>query len=459
MTRTNDSLINLAAGLGAAKDRRATTSFGQLALDRVTLEALYRNDWVAGKVVDLPAEDMMRKWRCLSAESLGEKRLREIEQSEAELGLRDKFDEALRWARLFGGAAIVIGIEGDNPGEPLDIKKIKRGSLAYMHVFDRYDISPGPTNTDPKARNYRFPETYTLSGDTTPIHHTRILKFDGRKLPYRTRLTTQYWGGSYVEHVYEALLHSQGTTAAVAALPYKAVVDIIKVADFCDACAVGGQSVEDLTARFATADAIKSVLNAVVIDKDREEISQQVINFTSLSDIVQRFLYIVAAASDIPATRFLGESAPGLNATGEREIQTYYDMIAAQQESLLRPLLKKFDEIHLRSLFGAMPDDFSFDFEDLWELSATEQATVDLQRAQRDQIYLNTGVLLPSIVVDQLRRDGTYAVIPDDYAEELAEIEEEEKNAPEPVAPVAPVPPGAQLEQQPAEEENPAEEL
>jgi phage-related protein (TIGR01555 family) len=458
---SEDSIVNLIAGLNTAKDKRVHSNFAERILDYGTLEAMYRNDWVSGKVVDLPVQDATRKWRQIVSESLDAEKLEEVKKSEQKLGFRRAIREAMLWARLYGGSAILLGVDDRaNVSEPLDPESIQPGALKYIHVFDRHDLHVASVNTtDPHSEFFRKPETYTIAGSQIPVHASRMLIFDGRPLPWRIRERNDYWGESYVAHVYDAILHSQGTVSAIAALPYKAVVDVISISGFFASIAAGGKSINDYIQRFQAADQIKSINNALVIDKDKEELGQQSIQFTGLSDIIQRFMNIVAAASDIPATRFLGESAPGLNSAGQMELTNYYDSISDLQESGLRDTLEKWDEIHVRSVLGEMPEDWQFYFEPLWQATELEQAQTELTRAQRDQTYLQNGVVLPSHVANQLKLDGTYETLDTDFLEVIEEIDEEDqkdsleaaKNKEEPEAP-------EQGNEEPEVPENPEQE-
>jgi len=47
-----DSLSNLAASLGAGKDKAASDGFVLYGLDRGQIGAIYRGDWLARKVVE-----------------------------------------------------------------------------------------------------------------------------------------------------------------------------------------------------------------------------------------------------------------------------------------------------------------------------------------------------------------------------------------------------------------------
>ena len=53
-----DSLSNLAASLGAGKDKAAHDAFTVFDLGRAQIEAMYRGDWLARKVVDIVPQDL-----------------------------------------------------------------------------------------------------------------------------------------------------------------------------------------------------------------------------------------------------------------------------------------------------------------------------------------------------------------------------------------------------------------
>ncbi|XDQ90317.1 DUF1073 domain-containing protein (plasmid) [Xylella fastidiosa subsp. pauca] len=90
-----DNLQNLVAGLG---DQRDKMSYGRYLLprviDRVELEAMYRTNWLARKVVDIPATDMTREWvtlqTCMQADAL--EPMYRLEQA---LNVRAKVRDAL----------------------------------------------------------------------------------------------------------------------------------------------------------------------------------------------------------------------------------------------------------------------------------------------------------------------------------------------------------------------------
>ena len=58
-----DSLLNVVTGIGTAKDPRTSTRYHLHLLEKNVLEHMYRGDWMARRLADLPAHDATREWR------------------------------------------------------------------------------------------------------------------------------------------------------------------------------------------------------------------------------------------------------------------------------------------------------------------------------------------------------------------------------------------------------------
>jgi hypothetical protein len=106
-------------------------------------------------------------------------------------------------------------------------------------------------------------------------------------------------------------------------------------------------------------------------------------------------------------------------------------MIAAKQESDLRCKLEYLDAVLVRSALGVMPDDYRFDFNSLWQMTDAEVSDIQHKNAQRDLIYMDSGVISKSTVAKDLKEQGTYKNLTD---EEIEAVELEENAEPEPEA-------------------------
>jgi phage-related protein (TIGR01555 family) len=423
MTRqpVGDGLENVVAGLGTDRDKRSYSVWADpRILTRQELENMYRGSWLAKKIVNAVADDMTREWLHVTFD--GEELGTTIEQAEKRFALKRKTNEALKWSRLYGGAVIIIGTRDRNLAKPLDVKNVRKGDLRYLHVVDRWRLSPaGSLNRDLESPNFGMPDSYVLAESTVQVHHTRVLRFNGEKLPYFAWLRNAMWDDSVLQHVMDSLMNCDTTTQAIATMMFESNVDVVKSEGLADVLArKDGEAV--LTKRFQVAALLKSFNRMLLLD-GTESYEKKQNSFANLDKVIQQFMIDVSGAADIPMTRLFGTSATGMNATGDNDVRNYYDMVSAKQEAELRPQLEYLYEVLVRSELGHMPEDFRFDFNPLWQLSETEQATVEKTRAERDQVYLNAGVVTEALVARELKERGTYRNMTDDdieLAEELS---------------------------------------
>ena len=206
---------------------------------------------------------------------------------------------------------------------------------------------------------------------------------------------------------------------------YETNVDIMKVKGLMNYLQTA-EGEKLIRKRFALAGVLKSFNNMMLLDTE-EEFQNKTNTFSGLPDLIDRFSQILSAATDIPATRLLGSSASGMNATGEGDLKNYYDMIRSKQNFTYKPQLDYFDQIMIMSLRLKPEDDYKYKFNSLFQLSDKEQADLDYTKSQRDQIYLDRDVVSPSIVAKDLQQADTYTNLDDDYIKELEDAEDEEE--------------------------------
>jgi hypothetical protein len=119
-----------------------------------------------------------------------------------------------------------------------------------------------------------------------------------------------------------------------------------------------------------------------------DEFSRTSVNFSGVPDLMNRFSERLAMASGISVTRFLGKSASGLNATGEGDHRNDVKSAYTRQMNILAPFYSWVDEIISRSARTAIPD---YVFPPLFELSETDTAKIDLERARSAKLMVDLG--------------------------------------------------------------------
>jgi phage-related protein (TIGR01555 family) len=427
-----DNFTNFITGLGTSKDPTTATTYVYQELDRNQLEQAYRGNWIARRVINAPAEDATVEWRHWNA---ARDDIDTIEELEKTLSIQRKMKQALTRARLYGGAALVMGVDQGNTDEPLDLDAVGEGDLKWVVVMNRYELSAGPRIFDVESPWYTRPEYYTVSTPTVGLdnrskgrevmgmarmHPSRVIEFHGNELPdWRLAPMGGGWGDSVLQAMDETLKDWGMTLGGIANMVNDAKMDVIKLPNF-SKLIVEEKYRNNLFKRFSAANQAKSTINSLIMDKD-EEWERISTSFAGLPQILMALMPIVSAAGGIPVSRLMGQ-APGKGLSqatsgGESDLYNYYDEISAQQKTEYSPALVPLDQCLIRSAIGDYDPSIYYDWAPLYKPDPKDVSAVQYQKAQMTQIYVNTGLInedaMRQAVVNQMIEDGTYVGLDD----------------------------------------------
>lgn len=407
-----DSLVNWLSGLGTSKDKATHNQFSMTFLTKAQQDLAYRSDWIARKCVDIPAKDMTRAWRSWQAEPDD---ISAIEDVEKEVKLQLRMRQGIQKARLYGGAALIIGLD-DSAGPqnmPLNLDSVGLDSLQYVHAVSRWELTAGDLQPDIAENNYMEPMFYTRmlqDGSRIEIHSSRVVRLLGNEVLDPALRDTQGWADSVLQAVNDAVRAASATISNVAGLVEEAKFDIIKLPEMMKNFTTQGYE-DRLTRRFTFANAAKSNINALLMDKE-EEWDRVETNFAGLPDIVKLYLLIASGAVDIPATRMLGQSPTGMNSTGDSDTRNYYDMLGSEQQTTIQPALSVLDEVIIRSATGIRDDAIFYNWNPLWQMDDLQKATMVKTYTDVFTADVNSGLLNPDALrearVNQLIEFGVY---------------------------------------------------
>ena len=379
---TTDSLRNVVANLGTPRDKASSSKFVFVQHQDNELISAYRGAWLPRAVVDIPAEDATRKWRQWKAEA---PQIEAIEALEKRLGVSRKVEEALKMARLLGGAAIYISTNDKDPSQPLNPDRVRE--IKGLPVLIKSDLRRGPIVRDIENPYYGNPETYTLARrdglDDVTIHASRLVVLEGHAVPdngtfagYRDAPlagTVEGWGDSVLQSTMEAILAHDSSVANIVSLIFEAKVDVMRFDGFSEQLAHDKGS--SVTNRLTLQAAMKGINGALIMDV-KDEYETKSASFGGLKDLLERFGYLVAGAAEIPATRLFGRSSVGLSGQGDGDERIYFDRINHEQTSKIEPAMTVLDECLIRAALGSRPPEVWYEWRPLRQVSETERATI-----------------------------------------------------------------------------------
>lgn len=347
------------------------------------LNSLYRSNWVVQNVVGIIPDDMTKEWFRPSG-SLAPEQIDRMSRVQTETSLREKVNEGLRWGRLYGGAAGIILVRGQEGilDRPLDLDAVLPGTFAGLYILDRWCgiVPEDGLVTDLSDPDFGLPEYYTVMGtdsmSAARIHHSRILRFTGRELPYLERLAEQYWGASEVESLYQEVVQYDNTTANMAALTFRANIDTMEVPNLDQLFSLtSGEAQRRFWNTMQAQSVMRSNFGMQLVNQGSKLTNTQY-TFTGLSDVHESMCLSLSGASRIPMTKLFGRSPAGMNATGENDLRNYYDYVDTLREGTLAPLLRKLLPVIAMSAIGSVPEDLDISFPPLWTPTAKEVSEI-----------------------------------------------------------------------------------
>lgn len=426
-----DEWENVVSGLGrVATDKRisADPAVPRSAHDRLRWDRIYHGDGLAARIAELLPFDETREWiqvRVESDEMEDEQRTEDPtmdleERAKVETGVMDalekldvqsKIFESRLWARNFGGALLLLGVDdggGDDPdalAEPLNMKGIR--AFTHLTVFDRFEWVPHTWYDNPAEEKFGLPKTYRMGERNVPggissaasadsiVHETRFIRFNGTTTSRRRRVMNNGWHDPIWVRLYALVRDFSQAWGGVAAMLMDFRVAVWKMKGLADALKAGDH--DAVIERFRIMNLCISISQAVPLDADNEDYEKKSTQLSGLPDTLDRFAEQLSAATGYPISILFGRAPGGLNASGDKDVRQYYDMVRASQKIHLRKPLEQIVELLFLDpdgpTSGKIPDAWSMKFNPLWQLDAKEEAERRERMARADKVYIETGVL------------------------------------------------------------------
>lgn len=437
--RALDAFTNVLARLGAGTPNLlegTEYSLQRLSRDFNQLNALYRESWIIRRIIDVIPSDMLKNWITITS-GIDPDVEKKLSISLRRTQLIDKLKRGMQWGRLYGGAlgVMLVKHQGYDLSQPLRLDWIMPGDFAGLLIFDRWNgVNPSSELIeDISDPDYGYPKYYTVTdpagGGSVKIHHSRVIRFTGNTLPFWEEIAEMQWGASVVESVFDELKKRDNVSWNIAQLTFMANIRVLKMQDLGQLlAATDSESQAELLRTLEAQNMLLNNMGMQVMDAaDGLETHQY--TFGGLADCYQQFIMDISGAAEIPVTKLFGRSPSGLNATGESDLQNYYDMIAEKQEAVLRPILNKVLPPFIISTIGSLPEDFDFDFDPVAEPTDKERA--DLAKCGTDNVVAayNAGLISQRTALQELKqqseRTGVWTNITDEDIERASDTVEQ----------------------------------
>lgn len=424
--RRSDGYANMLNKYGTPQDNSTAYRFqSEGPVPDTLLTQHYEENGMFSKIIDAPAEEAIKHGFDLDLDNPDAAQL--LDDALDALEWTEKAATAIKWARLYGGAVIVMLIDdGRGLEEPLDRAAIK--GIDGIRVYERAVVQPDWT-----AALYGLPQYYnvsSISGYFT-VHASRCLVFKNGILPeYTTNAQYRFWGQPEYLRIRNELRECSTAHGLGVKLLDRSVQAVYAMKGLAELMTT--EEGEDIVLRrMQLIDKARGILNSMAIDADGESYDFKSVTFAGVKDIIDTTCNMLSAVTSIPQTILFGRSPAGMNATGQGDLENYYNLCERIQKMMLYGNLKTLTEVIFAAACakGDLTEKppVKIKFKPLWSLSETEQAAVDQTRAatsqvkaQTAQLYVDMGALDPKEVRCGLAADGEFDIekMLDDVPEE-----------------------------------------
>jgi uncharacterized protein len=305
----------------------------------------------------------------------------------------------------------VMLVDGQNLATPLRIETVgKAAPFRGLQTLDRWQLEPSLNDLVTEfGPDLGMPKYYRVLSDAPAlrgekVHHSRVLRLEGIRLPYWQRVMENLWSISVLERLWDRMLAFDSATTGMAQLAYKAYQRYIKIEGYREVIAEGGQAMNNLTQFVSFIQQFASSEGVVIIDQKDDFAVVQQPSFTGLAECVVHLGQQNSGAMEIPLVRLFGQSPVGLNSTGESDLRTYYDGINKKQNREMRVPVTKIYRMIAQTLGIGWSEDATIEFKSLWVLSDDQKAAIAAQDTTAVTNAFNAGITSPRVSAAELKQ-------------------------------------------------------
>ncbi|RGD93378.1 DUF1073 domain-containing protein [Acinetobacter sp. SWAC57] len=400
--------VNFVSNLNTGRDKASHGTFQRISVPDDQIEAVYQ-DWLAKKIINRPVQDMLRAGWYFTG--IDENQSLALQAEMARVKLIDRLYKALIWMRKYGKAYLLLGMaDGKSLDQPLDLSLLSRGQLQFITVLKHSEVS---------ALTYEYLPLELTAGEPFQPKYYEYKQRNNSKIKVHSSRLIKLANGEEEESallpIYYTLRNFASTNAGAASLVHEAKIDVIKFPGLMDAIK---NRAKDVMERFGAAALMKSLNGMLVIDAN-EQYESKSYTFGGLPDLMREFSQQTAGAADMPYTILFGQTTSGLNNSGEFDLRSYYDRVNTEQNWMLKPLLDLLMPVLYRNIYGQAPSGMKTLFNALWQLDAKTRSEIEKNNKERDEAYLERGIITDAQVAKQLREDKVYDFLTDEHIKAL----------------------------------------
>jgi phage-related protein (TIGR01555 family) len=363
--------------------------------------AMLDQQWLISKCCLMPAKDAVRNGYEVTINDgedfEGEHAaiLDDIRKADVKYHINKNLIEFIQMGRVFGIRVAMFIVDSDDPDyyvHPFNPDGVMPGSYRGISQIDPYWITPqlsAESSGNPAAIDFYEPTWWIINGK--PIHRTHLVIFKTEEVADILKPTYIFGGIPIPQKIAERVYAAERIANEAPMLALTKRTDVINI-DLAQAAAQPGGVVNRIQQWVYNRD--NYGIKTLGLDEDMKQFDT---SLTDLDAVIMTQYQLVAAASNVPATKLMGTSPKGFNATGEFEEASYHEELESLQCHDLTPLLDRHHLLLIRSeiapRYNLEPFNTTITWKPVDAMTAEELAALNKLKAETGQVLITSGAI------------------------------------------------------------------
>lgn len=378
--------------------------FDLLTLQYQLVTFLYKTYGILAKVVDVPVDDAYRYGGFdIQAETIDDNELKELERALKINADIEQLKQARKWARLFGGAAIIC-LDGSDLSEPLDYKKLYQGEVSFFPV-DRWQLNYSEGNINAPNGTWYLNTAYgqLQAENGTVIDKSRIKLVKGKVAPFQIAQMTNFWGISVYEQIFQDMNQLFKSRDVLFELLDEAKTDILKL-----------ESLQTALSNSNAMNALQRMVDFIARNKNyksqitlstKDDYDQKTMSFSGIEGILREIRIMMAGSANMPVNKLWGEGVTGFG-SGEDSLENYNGLIESEIRGADLDAILWILKIRSYQLFNREIEDLFIDWKELRVLSSIDEQNINDHKFANIMQLFDRQLLTPQETMEILKKQN-----------------------------------------------------
>ncbi|MDR0478296.1 MAG: DUF1073 domain-containing protein, partial [Burkholderiaceae bacterium] len=350
--------------------------------------AVLAQHWLIDKACSMPGRDAIRNgYDIVSAEGdeIDPDVVKLLRRYDRQMRLAWNLEQFIRMGRVFGVRIAFFRVDSTDPDyyeKPYNPDGVTPGSYKGIVQVDPYWTAPqldGAAASRPDTMHFYEPTWWMISGKR--YHRSHLIIYRHKEPPDLLKPRYLYGGLPVPQLIMERVYAAERVANEAPELAMSKRTNLW-LTDMSQFTAKGDAAIERLNWWVQT----RNNYGVKLGDKEGDQFQQFDTSLSELDAVIMTEYQIVAAAANVPATKLLGTTPKGFNATGEYEEASYHEELESIQAHDLTPLIERHHELVMRAYvlpaLGGQALQTTVTWRPLDAPTAKELAEVNLVKAQ-----------------------------------------------------------------------------